>query len=163
MIKGKIPVSWSQQDYQNLTFFTKTKEQHNESYDLVKGTGHVDDNGVYICNENIPDVLTNVGNLFDLEKKICVVNRMNPGQVLPFHKDKCLAYIERNKIINIKNITRIIVFLHDQKPGHQLWINDKICMGPAGSYFGWNIDTEHMAANLGYEPRYILQITGLSK
>ena len=55
------------------------------------------------------------------------------------------------------------MFLHEQKAGHQLWIQDKICTGPAGSYFGWGKDVEHMAANLGNEDRYILQITGVSQ
>jgi hypothetical protein len=53
------------------------------------------------------------------------------------------------------------VFLHDQKAGHQLWIKDQICLGPAGSAFGWSFGTEHMAANLGWDDRYILQVTGI--
>ena len=60
-----------------------------------------------------------------------------------------------------KEIIRIIVFLHEQKAGHQLWIEDKVCVGPAGSYFGWGKGIEHMAANLGSEDRYILQVTGI--
>ena len=60
-----------------------------------------------------------------------------------------------------KEIIRIIVFLHEQKAGHQLWIEDKVCVGTAGSYFGWTKGVEHMAANLGSEDRYILQVTGI--
>lgn len=72
------------------------------------------------------------------------------------------TYIKRNDIAPEDKITRIIVFLHKPKAGHQLWIEDEICTGDAGSYFGWEQDTVHMAANLGSEMRYILQITGVS-
>jgi len=164
MIQGQIPVTWSEQDYtSNNTWLTKTKEQHEASIDIVNGVKTHNDNGVFIWNENLPSVFTNVGKTFELEKTVCVVDRMDPGQILPYHKDRYQAYIKRNDIQDTANITRIIVFLHDQKPGHQLWIEDKICMGPAGSYFGWHSNTKHMAANLGYESRYILQITGISK
>ena len=65
------------------------------------------------------------------------------------------------KLVDQDEIIRIIVFLHEQKAGHQLWIEDKVCVGPAGSYFGWGKGIEHMAANLGSEDRYILQVTGI--
>ena len=86
-----------------------------------------------------------------------------PGKVLPYHTDKYTTYIARNQIKKeaIPDIQRYIVLLHDQKAGHQLWIQDQICIGSAGSYFGWGYGVEHMAANLGNEDRYILQVTGL--
>ena len=164
MIQGQIPVTWTEQDYtSNKTWLTKTKEQHISSIDLVEGAKLHENNGVFIWNENLPAVFIDVGKHFNLDKTVCVVDRMDPGQILPYHRDKYQAYIERNKVENKNNITRIIVFLHDQKPGHQLWIEDSICIGGAGSYFGWHANTKHMAANLGFESRYILQITGLSK
>ena len=54
-----------------------------------------------------------------------------------------------------------MVFLHDPSPGHQLWIEDKFCNGPAGSWFSWKGPTKHMAANLGEVDRYVIQITGI--
>ena len=102
--------------------------------------------------------------MLPLEKKVVAVNKFTPGQILPFHSDKYEEYKRRN---NIKHkdqdqISRYIVFLHDQKAGHQLWIEDQICTGPAGSAFGWRFGTEHMAANLGHEDRYVLQVTGIN-
>jgi len=33
-------------------------------------------------------------------------------------------------------------------------------LGKSGDWISWNYDTPHMAANIGTEPRYTLQITG---
>ena len=162
MIKGKINVNWSEKDYKNLSWSHLTVKQ-DVNVNIVDGTTPTDRNGVSACNENLPDALTETAKSFGLAKTVCAVSRMDPGQTLPYHKDKYQEYIKRNDIQDTTNITRIIVFLHDQKPGHQLWIENEICMGPAGSYFGWTSGTEHMAANLGYESRYVLQITGVSQ
>ena len=96
-----------------------------------------------------------------LEKKVVAVNKLSPGQILPYHTDKYQTYKTRNNIADNDVVQRVIVFLHNQKAGHQLWIEDRVCVGEAGSYFGWDQGTEHMAANLGHEDRYILQVTGV--
>ena len=96
-----------------------------------------------------------------LKKVVVAVNKLTPGQILPYHTDKYQTYKTRNNITEQDEIVRIIDFLHDQKAGHQLWIEDNICVGPAGSYFGWGKGVEHMAANLGNDDRYILQVTGI--
>ena len=88
---------------------------------------------------------------------------MEVGQVLPWHKDGYVTFIKNKQVQDKNSIMRIIVFLQDSIPGHQLWIKDKICMGPAGSYFAWEGETEHMAANLGIEARYVLQLTGVKR
>ena len=58
-------------------------------------------------------------------------------------------------------IIRIILFLHNQEPGQQLWIKNKLCVGLAGTYYGWGREVLHMAANLSVTNRYTLQITGI--
>ena len=68
---------------------------------------------------------------------------------------------DKNKVKDKTKIMRVIVLLEDSKPGHQLWIGDKLCYGKAGQYFGWEHGTKHMAANLGETDRYTLQITGI--
>ena len=85
------------------------------------------------------------------------------GNILPWHRDNYPVYQKLNNVSDIENIVRIIVFLHDSQPGEQLWIGDKICQGPAGSWFAWSGSTEHMAANLSKKPRYVLQITGTTE
>ena len=114
-----------------------------------------------MCFENLPAKFYDAVKDLGLNKVVVAVNKLTPGQILPYHTDKYKTYKERNGITEQDEIVRIIVFLHEQKAGHQLWIEDKVCVGPAGSYFGWEKGVEHMAANLGSEDRYILQVTGI--
>lgn len=88
--------------------------------------------------------------------------RMNTGTVLPTHSDLYLKYID---LFNLQGqehtIYRAVVFLEDWLPGHyaeydaQPFVNWR-----AGAVVVWKYDTPHMAANLGDDPRYTLQITG---
>jgi hypothetical protein len=58
-------------------------------------------------------------------------------------------------------IRRALVLLEDWKSGHYLEIQGKPVVGwKAGDVVEWVYDTPHMAANLGLEDRYTLQITG---
>ena len=66
----------------------------------------------------------------------------------------------KNKGAEVDRIVRVMIFLHSPQPGHQLWIEDKYCTGPAGTWFSWQGATKHMAANLGETDRYVIQITG---
>ena len=159
MMQGEIPVTWNKNDYQNLIWVTNRvpEEKLNATVDTARY-----DVGVYMCYENLPKVFKQAGESFGLDKTVVAVNKLVPGQVLPYHTDKYETYKKRNNILDTDNIRRIIVFLHDQKAGHQLWIKDKICIGTAGTFFGWDQGTEHMAANLGQEDRYILQVTGIT-
>jgi hypothetical protein len=88
--------------------------------------------------------------------------RMNTGTVLPTHRDLYLRYIE---LFNLQGqehrIRRAIVFLEDWKPGHYFEGCDKPWVKwHAGDVAEWCYDAPHLAANLGLEPRYTLQITG---
>jgi hypothetical protein len=88
--------------------------------------------------------------------------RMNTGTVLPAHSDLYKKYIE---VFNLQGrehtIRRAIVLLEDWKSGHCLEIMGRpITDWKAGTVIEWSYDTPHMAANIGLEPRYTLQITG---
>ena len=88
--------------------------------------------------------------------------RMSTGTILPTHSDLYLRYVD---LFNLQGqeqrIRRAIVFLEDWKPGHYAEYN-AIAKTDwfAGDVVEWKYDTPHMAANLGLEPRYTLQITG---
>lgn len=88
--------------------------------------------------------------------------RMNTGTVLPTHRDLYLRYIELFALQGQEHrIHRAIVFLEDWKSGHYF----EGCGAPkvqwrAGDVVEWCYDAPHMAANLGLEPRYTLQLTG---
>lgn len=88
--------------------------------------------------------------------------RMHTGTVLPTHRDLYLRYIELFSLQGQEHrIHRAIVFLEDWKSGHYF----EGCGAPkvqwrAGDVVEWCYDAPHMAANLGLEPRYTLQLTG---
>jgi hypothetical protein len=88
--------------------------------------------------------------------------RMATGTILPTHQDLYLRYID---LFDLKGkeqrIRRAIVFLEDWKPGHYFEGNGlpKV-QWKAGDVVEWQYDAPHLAANLGLEPRYTLQITG---
>ena len=88
--------------------------------------------------------------------------RMTSGTVMPVHEDRYVKYID---LFDLKGqehtIRRALVLLEDWRSGHYLevmgepWVNWR-----AGTVVEWIYDTPHMAANIGLEPRYTLQITG---
>jgi len=88
--------------------------------------------------------------------------RMSTGTILPTHGDLYLKYIE---LFNLQGrehtIRRAIVLLEDWKSGHCLEIMGRpITDWKAGTVIEWPGNTPHLAANIGLEPRYTLQITG---
>ena len=88
--------------------------------------------------------------------------RMPTGAVMPVHQDLYRKYVE---VFNLQEqeqtICRALVLLEDWKSGHYLEVNGApIVDWQAGQVVEWKYDTPHMAANIGLEPRYTLQITG---
>lgn len=88
--------------------------------------------------------------------------RMGTGTVLPTHGDLYLKYIDVFKLHGQEHtIRRAIVFLEDWKSGHYFEsLGQAYTKWQAGDVFEWTYNTPHMAANIGSEPRYTLQITG---
>jgi len=88
--------------------------------------------------------------------------RMMPGTILPTHSDLYLKYID---IFGLQgqeqSIHRAVIFLEDWAPGHYAEYEDiPFTKWLAGATVEWTYDTPHMAANVGFTPRYTLQITG---
>lgn len=88
--------------------------------------------------------------------------RMMPGTILPTHSDLYKKYVT---LFNLQGkehtIRRAVVFLEDWKPGHYAeYMDCPFVKWSAGTTIEWVYDTPHMAANMGVEPRYTLQITG---
>jgi hypothetical protein len=88
--------------------------------------------------------------------------RMMPGSVLPTHKDLYKKYIGIYKLQGQEtSIRRAVVFLEDWQSGHYAEYEGRpFTNWQAGWTIEWQYDTPHMAANMGVEPRYTLQITG---
>ena len=87
--------------------------------------------------------------------------RMRTGTVMPVHRDLYKRYIE---LFNLQGqehtIRRALVLLEDWKSGHYLEVAGTAYTWTAGDTVEWYYDTPHMAANIGLEDRYTLQITG---
>lgn len=88
--------------------------------------------------------------------------RMMPGTILPTHSDLYIKYV---KLFDLRgqeqNIRRAVVYLEDWKSGHYgEYCGEPMVEWSAGQTVEWAYDAAHMAANMGTEPRYTLQITG---
>jgi hypothetical protein len=92
----------------------------------------------------------------------CAYYRMTTGTVMPVHGDLYRRYIELFDLQGREHtVRRAIVLLEDWKPGHYFEIMGQPMVNwSAGTVVQWDYDTPHMAANIGLEPRYTLQITG---
>lgn len=88
--------------------------------------------------------------------------RMSTGTVMPIHSDLYKKYIERFDLQGQEqSVCRALVFLEDWQPGHYLEVQGVPYVDwQAGQVIEWTYDTPHMAANVGLEDRYTLQITG---
>jgi hypothetical protein len=88
--------------------------------------------------------------------------RMTAGTVMPVHQDRYARYIELFDLMGKESsIWRALVLLEDWRPGHYLEVQGRpFVEWQAGTVVEWCYDTPHMAANVGLEPRYTLQITG---
>jgi len=158
MIEGKISVTWDKNDYESLEYQTHPNIRRGYS-STASESPHLDITHD-ICYK-IPNSISSCLDTFNLRSVSCQIQRYSPGTYLPFHKDAYLTYKKFNNVGKNDRIVRIILFLHDSLPGQQLWIDDQICYGKAGNFYGWKDDCLHMAANLSESYRYNLQITGI--
>lgn len=88
--------------------------------------------------------------------------RMSTGTVMPVHQDLYRRYIEVFDLEGREHtINRALLLLEDWKSGHYLEVDSHPYVNwRAGDVVQWMYSTPHMAANLGLEDRYTLQITG---
>jgi hypothetical protein len=88
--------------------------------------------------------------------------RMATGTVMPVHQDRYSRYVRLFDLVGReRTIWRALVLLEDWKPGHYLEVDGlPFVKWRAGTVVEWCYDVPHMAANIGLEPRYTLQITG---
>lgn len=166
VIKYKLDRFWDQ-EYTELNYIN---EEFNDSESTQhwlflgfpgKFTGDMCD-----MRDVQPSWNVNFIQLFEEEmgwKDVCTsYYRMMPGTILPTHADTYKRYIE---LFNLEGqelmIRRAIVFLEDWKPGHYAeYLDEPYVKWQAGDTVEWQYDTPHMAANMGFTPRYTLQVTG---
>jgi len=86
--------------------------------------------------------------------------RMGTGVILPIHKDTYTKYRQLFDV-RLKDCVRVVVYLENWKSGHISEVDDvPITDWRAGDYIFWESDTPHLAANIGLDKRYTLQLTG---
>jgi len=110
-----------------------------------------------------------VKHLFDdvLKYSVATVNCIKPGRFIAPHTDtlfKIKEHVKKEKL-DIKGLepVRINLFLQDRLMGHyfemenESWIDYK-----KGDFTVIKPNAEHLVANLGYQNRYTLQVTGFA-
>lgn len=163
IVTGHVPAIWNQHTILGLDFVHRTEyassfelevSSDEKTYQQAMAIGH--------CSSPNLDQTFSIEKEFSwLKDKVYAVHRLGPGGVLPFHKDGYKRYKENHNIQDLDDIQRIIVFLEDWKDGHILQVEHHLhAHWRAGDFVAWHGETSHMAANLGHEDRYTLQITG---
>ena len=159
---GTVPVFWNEDNYIDAGWYRHPDKTHGFSTEDNNYSIYGDNLGVYIP-EKLDPIFEMAFDFFDLDELVFSLSKYRPGMILPWHRDNYPTYSKNKGIVQPEGIVRIMVFLEDSAPGHQLWIEDRMCSGPAGSWFAWQGRAKHMAANLGEVDRYVLQITGLAR
>ena len=114
---------------------------------------------------DIPSAVTDyLDQCFDhLSDKVYAMHRMPPGKLLPWHHDAYKTYAQRRDVQDLSLITRVILFPETWVFGHVLQIGDESMHAwQCGDWVSWQGTTPHLAANLGQQDRYTLQITGIT-
>jgi|TARA_R110002074_G_scaffold292628_1_gene464314 hypothetical protein len=155
-------------EYKHLEY---KKMPFNNEYDVVKwreGGYHQDEKyftgqmvghkgNLPTWNQTFLDLAKYQYNLKDVG--VCYY-RMVTNEIIPLHRDNYKLYREKFNC-EMEDITRIVVFLEDWKSGHYFEIDGHpIVNWKAGNSVTWVGNIEHMAANIGIDYRYTLQITG---
>jgi len=165
--RGHTVPFWNN-EYKQLVY---TKEKFNNPDDIIRwrreGYRHPSDLFTgFMCDMKSTQPTWNNSIIRWAERRFSIKNigtsyyRMTTGTILPVHSDTYKKYIELFDC-NIDDIIRILIVPEDWKSGHYLEINGvAITKWQAGDYFWWRGDVPHMAANIGVNDRYTIQITG---
>lgn len=123
---------------------------------LKSYTGHMYDN-----SKPMPQWIERLANSFGMYNQSYTFYRMDTCEIMPVHSDHFRTYCRINNCTT-DDVYRAVMMLEDWKPGHYFeldgvgYVNWK-----AGDWFRWRGNVPHAASNIGPEPRYTLQITGM--
>ena len=160
---GKIPENTIGK-YKNLTYTNKPFNDQN-TIDKWKSLGHNYERYTGLMrdqSQEIPEWCYEVSKKFPLQNSGITLYCMTPGIIMPEHSDTFIKYREIMNLKSTDNVGRAVVFLEDWKSGHYFEISETpIVNWKKGDYVLWTNDTSHMAANLGKENRYTMQVTGI--
>jgi len=154
-------------EFKNLNYSPRRQFPDDETVNKWKEIGHLYVNYTGFLIEEykgLPEwcynVLNGVSEKFKISNAKLCLYCMTPGTIMPEHKDTYPVY---KKILNIDDpnkLCRILVFLDDWKSGHYFEVDDDpIVNWNKGDCCMWIGEAPHIAANIGRENRYTLQIT----
>ena len=158
--RGHCNKIWSE-EYKHLDFFKQPISQ--TEIDNWKSQGYLHESftgTMYDSTNPMPGWTSDIAHQLGLHHAGFVFYKMITGDIMPVHIDHYNRYC---KIFDTdrSQVWRAIVFLEDWKPGHYFEIDGTAIIDyTAGDYVLWSADTPHMAANIGIQDRYTLQVTG---
>lgn len=162
---GNVEKLWID-DYTRFTYIKQgvTDEELNEWSKLGYDQNNVKSfTGSMYDNKNpMPNWLQLLEHRFGLYNQTYTFYRMDTCEIMPVHSDHFRTYCRIHNTTPDK-VYRVVLMLEDWKPGHYFEMDGiGYTNWKAGDWFKWRGDIPHAAANIGVEPRYTLQITGLS-
>ncbi len=164
MLKGHVDISSLGDWYQNLTYQLHPDPLTGFDFVDIKDKDRYSQSqlNVFLTRELDASVTEFFDNNFSwVGSRSYSVQKLVPGQLLPWHTDGYRRYSSAN-CVEPDQIIRIIVFLEDWQMGHISQVGDVVNTGyQAGDWMSWIGRTPHMAANIGHTDRYTLQITGV--
>lgn len=146
--------------------YVKQGLKNTEELDRWRSQGYTHESflgSMYNSKNPMPSWVYEVSSELNLEKCGFVFYRMNQLDIMPPHIDHFDTYC---KVFDVDRelVSRTILFLEDWKPGHYFEYNDiGLVNWKRGDYVMYSTDTPHAASNIGIDPRYTLQITGIFK
>lgn len=159
---GTVPVFWNREHFLDAGWYRHPDRTHGFSTEDENYKIYGDNLGVYIPDDSkMNPIFEKAFDFFDLKELVFSLSMYKPGMILPWHRDNYPTYSRNKKVADPSSVVRVMIFLEDSKPGHQLWIEDRLCYGPAGSWYAWQGRARHMATNVGEVNRYVLQLTGI--
>ncbi len=119
-----------------------------------------------------PDYLNDIYNILKLKNAYANVNRIDPGNILPWHFDTYqrlasgsskanVDLTDLSEIVRNSNVKRYLIFLDDWHWGHFFQVGNAVFVHwKAGDVVTWEPMRYHLAANCGVKTRYTLTVTG---
>jgi hypothetical protein len=122
--------------------------------------GYTDKNTQYYQTFDLPEEYHTFAKSIFSEYSLSVIKQM-PGQTIPEHFDTFYKFCEKNNCFKT-DVCRLNFFLEEWKTGHYFEINTE-------PYVNWRkmnfkvirYGQPHLSGNMGMEPKYTMQITGL--
>lgn len=175
MIEGNYNIDFVTDDMLDKTVFPERSEtslanNHWEKLNTTVPNFPKDSAIVYQAfGDQAPEWAHKIKEMFDwLEHKQVTINKLLPGNFIPPHTDEMFklkqSLLDKNIDINNVELIRVTMFLTDHKLGH--WINidnQSLDNYNKGDYSFIRPGVLHTVANLGYQDRYTLQVTGTVK